>query len=325
VPKRVDHEERRRQIADALLRTAAARGLHATGMREVAAEAGVSLRLVQYYFGTKEELLLSGMQHLAAQFGERAMTRIRRIKQPGGQASPRDVIAAILAEALPVDDERRTFAVLNAAYFALSLTDPALAVAPLVRNSNAVIDVITAQLRAAQAAGDTPARLDPDAEALGLLAMAHGLATSVLGGQSSAEQAQSVIDYHLDRLFPASRPALRRAPAEIGGELAGAVACLAGVEFGVDALCFGCAEGGVDGEGFAQVLACVVVLARCQVAPGQAAVGAGLLVLVAGLPGHGEGVGVVGAGLAGMAHGEHGFTQAVEGFGFTERVVVSPE
>ena len=39
------------------MRTAAARGLHATGMREVAAEAGVSLRLVQYYFGTKEELL----------------------------------------------------------------------------------------------------------------------------------------------------------------------------------------------------------------------------------------------------------------------------
>src|SRR5215831_21346773 len=45
VPRRVDHEERRRQIADALVRTAATRGLHATGMREVAAEAGVSLRL----------------------------------------------------------------------------------------------------------------------------------------------------------------------------------------------------------------------------------------------------------------------------------------
>ena len=65
MPKRVDHEERRRQIADALLRTAATRGLHATGMREVAAEAGVSLRLVQYYFGTKEELLLFAMQQLA--------------------------------------------------------------------------------------------------------------------------------------------------------------------------------------------------------------------------------------------------------------------
>ena len=32
--------------------------------------------------------------------------------------------------------------------------------------------------------------------------MSAGLGTSVLGGQSSAGQAQAVIDYHLDRLFP---------------------------------------------------------------------------------------------------------------------------
>jgi AcrR family transcriptional regulator len=203
VPKRVDHEERRRQIADALLRTAATRGLHATGMREVAAEAGVSLRLVQYYFGTKEELLLCAMQQLAAQFGERALARIRRVRQAKGPASPRDVIAAILAEALPADDERRTFTVLYTAYFALSLTEPALAIAPLVRNSNAVIDVVAAQLRAAQAAGETPAHLDPDLEAVSLLAMSAGLGTSVLAGQSSPGQAQAVTDYHLYRLFPA--------------------------------------------------------------------------------------------------------------------------
>jgi AcrR family transcriptional regulator len=209
MPKRVDHEERRRQIADALLRTAATRGLHATGMREVAAEAGVSLRLVQYYFGTKEELMLAAMQYLAARYSERALARIRRIKETGGQASPRDVIAAILADALPADDERRTFIVLYTAYFALSLTEPALAIGPLARNSTIVIDVVAAQLRTAQAAGDTPAFLDPDAEALSLLAMSSGLGNSVLGGQSSAEQAQAVIDYHLDRLFPPSRPALR--------------------------------------------------------------------------------------------------------------------
>jgi AcrR family transcriptional regulator len=207
VPKRVDHEERRRQIADALLRTAATRGLHATGMREVAAEAGVSLRLVQYYFGTKEELLLAAMQHLAAGFSARAVARFRASGGSGGPASPRDIIAAILTEALPADDERRTFAVLNAAYFALSLTEPALAIGPLARNSNAVIDVVAAQLRAAQAAGDAPALIDPDAEALSLLAMAHGLALSVLSGQPSAEQAQAVIDYHLRRLFPAAAPA----------------------------------------------------------------------------------------------------------------------
>jgi len=211
VPKRVDHEERRRQIADALLRAAATRGLHATGMREVATEAGVSVRLVQYYFGTKEELLLSATQQLAAQFSERALTRIRRTSETDGPARPRDIIAAILTEALPADEERRSFTVIYTAYLALSLTDPALAINPLVTNSNAVIDVVAAQLRAAQAAGDTPAHLDPDTEAFSLLAMSAGLGTSVIGGQSSPEQAQAVIDYHLDRLFPASRPALRRA------------------------------------------------------------------------------------------------------------------
>jgi AcrR family transcriptional regulator len=167
----------------------------------------VSLRLVQYYFGTKEELVLAAMQQLAAQFSDRAMARIRQARRGDGPARPRDVIAAILAEALPADDERRTFTLVYTAYLALSLTDPALAIAPLVRNSGAVIDVVAAQLRAAQAAGDAPAGLDPDAEALGLLAMSAGLGTSVLAGQSSVGQAQAVIDYHLRRLFPAPRPA----------------------------------------------------------------------------------------------------------------------
>jgi AcrR family transcriptional regulator len=215
VPKRVDHEERRRQIAEALLRAAAARGLHATGMREVAAEAGVSLRLVQYYFGTKEELLLAAMQHLAVQFGGRAQARISQLRETENPVHPRDVIAAILTEALPADEERRTFTVLYTAYFALSLTEPALAIAPLVRNGAVVIDVFAAQLRAAQAAGQVPADLDPDAEALILNAMSAGLATTVLAGHSSAKQAQAVIDYHLDHLFPASRPALRRSPTDV--------------------------------------------------------------------------------------------------------------
>lgn len=214
MPKRVDHQERRRQIADALVRVAAARGLHATGMREVAAEAGVSLRLVQYYFGTKEELLLFAMQQLAAQFSERALARIDPAGRAAGAAHPRGVIAAILAEGLPTDRERRTFTVIYTAYLALSLTDPALAISPLVRNSAAVTGVIAAQLRAAQAAGDTPAHLDPELEAASLMAMSAGLGTSVVAGHSSAEQAQAVLDYQLGRLFPAPHPASRLIPRE---------------------------------------------------------------------------------------------------------------
>jgi AcrR family transcriptional regulator len=203
VPKRVDHEERRQQICAALLRTAAARGLHATGMREVAAEAGVSLRLVQYYFGTKEELMLAAMQQLATQYAERAMARINEIRPTSAPVPPRDIIAAILTEGIPADEERRTFTTLYTAYFALSLTEPALALSPLVRNSSAVIGVVADQLRVAQVHGETPPGLDPDLEALSLLALSAGLGHSVLGGHSSPEQAQAVIDYQLDRLFTA--------------------------------------------------------------------------------------------------------------------------
>jgi AcrR family transcriptional regulator len=175
-------------------------------MREVAAEAGVSLRLVQYYFGTKEELLLAAMQQLAAQFSDRVLARIQRTKDAPGPARPHDVIAAILTEALPADDERRTFTLVYTAYFALSLTEPALAISPLVRNSGIVSRVIADHLRTAQANGDMPAGLDPDLEAVILMTMSAGLGTTVLGGQSSPEQAQAVIDYHLRRLFPVPGP-----------------------------------------------------------------------------------------------------------------------
>ena len=67
-------------------------------------------------------------------------------------------------------------------------------------------EVIAAQLRAAQAVGDAPASLNPDLESVTLTALSAGLATSVLAGQSSNEQAQAVIDYHLDRLFPSQPP-----------------------------------------------------------------------------------------------------------------------
>jgi AcrR family transcriptional regulator len=213
VPKRVDHEERRRQITGALLRVAAVKGLHATGIREVAAEARVSVRLVQYYFGTKEELLLAATHELAVRYAERALARARRTaaEQAAARgvaslptAGPRDVVAAILAEGVPRDEESRALTVVYTAYLALSLTDPALAIAPLLKDTTPLIGVIASQLRAAQEAGDAPEHLDPAAEALSLIAMSAGLSTSVITGQSTPVQAQDVIDYHLNRLFPGS-------------------------------------------------------------------------------------------------------------------------
>ncbi|WP_037673771.1 TetR/AcrR family transcriptional regulator [Streptomyces griseus] len=198
MPKRVDHGERRTEIAEALLRVAGRRGLHAVGMRDVAAEAGVSLRLVQYYFETKEKLLLHGLEHLAERFGERVAARVRAA---GDAPGPRAVIEALLMASLPSDEESRTFHLVYTSYAVLAVTDPALAAQPFIRNPDAAEDTLTELLRQAREAGLTQADLEPRVEAISLLAMSAGLGTGVLVGQRDTRSAAALLRHHVDRIF----------------------------------------------------------------------------------------------------------------------------
>ncbi|SMQ16385.1 transcriptional regulator, TetR family [Streptomyces sp. Ag82_O1-12] len=198
MPKRVDHAERRTEIAEALVRVADRRGLHAVGMRDVAAEAGVSLRLVQYYFQTKEKLLLFGLELLAERFGERVSARLR---VAGDSPGPRAMVKALLMAALPTDGESRTFHHLYTSYAVLAVNDPALAAQPFIKNPDAAEDALTELLRQAQEAALLEPGVDARLEAAGLLAMSAGLGTSILVGQRSPESATAVLDHHLNRVF----------------------------------------------------------------------------------------------------------------------------
>ncbi|MGV9563935.1 TetR/AcrR family transcriptional regulator [Streptomyces sp. NPDC003480] len=198
MPKRVDHAERRSEIAEALLRVAARRGLHAVGMRDVAAEAGVSLRLVQYYFESKEKLLLHGLQHLAERFGERATALVRGA---GHDRGPRAMIEAMLRAALPTDEESRTFQLVYTSYAVLSVTDQALAAQPFIKNPDAAKSALLRILRQAQESGLLRPGVDVRLEAVSLLAMSAGLGIGILVGQRSPETATTVLDHHLDRIF----------------------------------------------------------------------------------------------------------------------------
>jgi AcrR family transcriptional regulator len=206
MPKRVDHGERRTEIAEALLRVAARRGLHAVGMRDVAAEAGVSLRLVQYYFETKEKLLLHGLELLAERWGGGAAARSRA---PGDHPGPRAMIVAMLTAALPTDEESRTFHLVYTSYAILSVTDEVLAAQPFIANPDAAENALVALLQQAEEDGLLRPGVEARLEAVSLLAMSAGLGTSILVGQRSAESAAAVLDRHLDRIF-------RGDPAEAG-------------------------------------------------------------------------------------------------------------
>jgi AcrR family transcriptional regulator len=201
VPKRVDHEERRRALTEALLRIASTRGLQAVSMREVAAEAGVSLRVVQYYFTDKRTLMASGLAELVARMDRRVRGRAAAI---GTGLPPRTVFEVVLSSVLPTDEGSRLDQLAWTAYYAAGLTDPegtAGLTADGLRGPNALETHLAGVLRGAQQAGAVDPGRDPRAEVVALLAMANGLTSSVLGGQRTVDDAEAVLRYRLDRLF----------------------------------------------------------------------------------------------------------------------------
>lgn len=186
MPRFADHEQRRRQIAEAVWRIASTRGLEDVSLRKVAAEAGVSLRLVQYYFGTRNELLLGALEIL---------NRETREDVPEG-ATPREILRAMLVGMLPLDDDRRTRYLVRLAYFVRSLSDPAFSASPPEPAR------LTADLLAwARDRGEVPADVDLMPEAELLVNSVDGLQTGIILRRRTPEAAIALIDHQLDRLF----------------------------------------------------------------------------------------------------------------------------
>jgi len=197
VPKRVDHDQRRTELTAALLRIAATRGLQAVTMREVAAEAGVSLRVVQYYVTDKATLLTAGLAELARRLDRRVKARAAAA---GPTPSIREVLELVLGSVLPTDSDSRADSLAWTAYYAVALTDPVLGAAG-VQHPDALAAFLTARLVRAQQEGEAPADLDAATEVVLLLALTNGLTSAVLGGQRSADDALRVLAHQLDRVL----------------------------------------------------------------------------------------------------------------------------
>jgi AcrR family transcriptional regulator len=119
VPKVVDHDVRRRELADATWRVVHRGGVERATVREVAAEAGYSPGSLRYYFPAQAELIAFAMEGVA----ERVRERIEAL-EPGGDL--RVAVRRLLEQLLPLDDERRTEMEVWLAFSARALADPAL-------------------------------------------------------------------------------------------------------------------------------------------------------------------------------------------------------
>ncbi|GAA2235171.1 hypothetical protein GCM10010413_38600 [Promicromonospora sukumoe] len=219
MPRLADHDQRRTQITDATRRVVAREGLGAATFQSVAAEAGISVRLVQYYFGTKRKFLLATHQAVVADAGARFT---RRLEALGGDPAPRDVIQAILVELLPTDAERRQDTVVLNAFHTAALTASDVVAEDTLGAPRYLVTAIADQLRragagAAASAGGAQSAGSPADDAAGsatngaadsaadldaelIVAAASGLAQTLLIDASAASRADALLDRLLDRL-----------------------------------------------------------------------------------------------------------------------------
>jgi AcrR family transcriptional regulator len=100
MPKIVDHDARREEIARALWRVVRRDGIRAASVRTVAAEAGWSAGAVRYYFPDQDGLVSFAMDLVS----RRVSDRISAIKPQG---SPTETVLRYLEEVIPLDSERQ--------------------------------------------------------------------------------------------------------------------------------------------------------------------------------------------------------------------------
>ncbi|GIG58339.1 hypothetical protein Lfu02_27110 [Longispora fulva] len=199
MPKKVDHEERRRALAEAVFAVIGDRGVEAVSLRDVAREADVSMGAVQHYFASRKEMLLFALGHLGERVGRRLQTRMAQLPQPD---SRRAAIHQLLCAAMPVDEPSRQEAVVNIAFFTYATVDAAYA-DRLREGYTRILSLVTQRLAEAQAAGELRPGVDVAIEGPSLFVLSQGFVGPLLIGVFTPAEAVARVDHALDRIFRA--------------------------------------------------------------------------------------------------------------------------
>jgi AcrR family transcriptional regulator len=112
VPKVVDHDARREELARAVRRVVVRSGVEGATVRAVAAEAGWSMGSLRYYFRTQGELLDFALTSMTKELPARVVAVLER-QEPGLARAQ-----AVLEQMLPLDDDRLAEATVYLAFMA---------------------------------------------------------------------------------------------------------------------------------------------------------------------------------------------------------------
>jgi TetR/AcrR family transcriptional regulator, transcriptional repressor of bet genes len=97
MPKIVDHDQRRDQIALVACRVVAEHGFDQATIVRIAREAGYTTGMVAHYFDTKQDIIIAALRLILRRIEE-------RLTKPEGAAH--GDLLTLLSEALPLDEQR---------------------------------------------------------------------------------------------------------------------------------------------------------------------------------------------------------------------------
>ncbi|MFI9723214.1 TetR/AcrR family transcriptional regulator [Streptomyces sp. NPDC052396] len=202
MPKIVDAQARRREVAQAVQRVVSRAGsLEAASLRNVAAEAGLAIGSVRHYFTDHTELLTFAMEDLGRRIGRRVRERAEPLLHPAVDLDRRALTEELFAELLPLDDTRHQEAALWLAFTTAARTRPELR--PCARELQEGLRTLIGQVLAeARRMGGVPQRLDAELESLRLAALLDGLTLQAVlyPGLVTATEMRRVLRRQLDQL-----------------------------------------------------------------------------------------------------------------------------
>lgn len=119
MPKIVDHEKRKVEIAEATWKVIVSEGLEEATVRKIAKAANISVGSLRHYFSTQSELLAFSMQLVS----NRVKSRVENKNYDG---PPLKAMQDLLCEFLPMDEDRRIEMEVWMVFYTRTLVDPEL-------------------------------------------------------------------------------------------------------------------------------------------------------------------------------------------------------
>ncbi|MDR2930826.1 MAG: TetR family transcriptional regulator [Propionibacteriaceae bacterium] len=194
MPKIVDHDKRREELLEAVIRVISRNGVEGTTMRVIAEESGWSTGSLAHYFSDRDDIVASALRYSHTTIRKRWT---RKLKNKTGLAAVRE----LMVDNLPLDKTRATETRLEVVFWGQAANQPRL-LAVQRNNDGTLFEAMKRYVDQAHEAGELTADTNTELVTQRLLALIDGLSVRHMLSETQITQADmlQIVDEEIERL-----------------------------------------------------------------------------------------------------------------------------